>query len=411
MTSTNNISPHVYALSAVLVAALSFLGFKYFGGLDDWFFLPIFALVAFWGVANIIRQKRGQSTFHLEKNIQFISLLKRALMRYLVWMVVIVVSLAFFQSHSFYQKYEKSIEFLDMLFHLYLIAGVPYFLLTLVVKASRIEDYYDPAVRFIHIIKQVSRGVLLRQGKPFSVFSKPYNRKVVLNLVMRAYFIPVMVVQVYSNMDNAIRFSTNDFQNYSLMVILFWITALLWFMDALNASVAYCLESRWAENRTRSIDMTVSGWLICLCCYPPVNGVTSTFFPFGPGIVPNNLVIDDNFIIYLVKFIEVVLLSALVYSDLSLGPSGVNITLKRLQTRGPYGVVRHPATVFKLSFWWLQTAVHARFWKSPQLLFGHIAWNVIYILRTVTEERHLRKHKEYRKYMKRVKYRFIPGLI
>ena len=48
---------------------------------------------------------------------------------------------------------------------------------------------------------------------------------------------------------------------------------------------------------------------------------------------------------------------------------------------------------------------------SPQLILGHLAWNVIYVLRALTEERHLRHYAEYREYMQRVKYRFIPGLI
>jgi len=244
--------------------------------------------------------------------------------------------------------------------------------------------------------------------------SKPYNRKVLLNLVMRAYFIPFMVVQVYANMNNAIRFSADDFQGYNLMAILLWLSSLLWFMDALCASAGYSIESRWAENRSRSIDMTVGGWLVCMACYEPFNQVTGTLFPFGPliaNMAPQSFAFADQPAIYIFKVVEIVLLLALVYSDLSLGPSGVNITLKRLQTRGPYGVIRHPGTVCKLSLWWLQTAFYAQFWMSPQLIIGHLAWNALYVMRALTEERHLRQHAEYREYMKRVKYRFIPGLI
>ena len=409
-----NISPHIYVLVAVLVTAASFEGFKTYGGLDEWFFLPIVALAGMWGMANIIRQSRGKSIFRIDTAIPFSLLAKRALVRYLVWMVVLYSGLKFFQSHAFYNTYEKSLHFLDTLFDLYLVAGIPYFFITLIVKASRVEDYYDPAVRFVHIAKQLGRGLILRRRGALAVLKKPYNQKVLLNLLMRVYFIPPMVVQVYFNMDAAIRFSADDFQNYNPMAILFWLSALLWFMDALNASAGYSIESRWAENRTRSIDLTVGGWLVCLACYAPLNDVTATLFPFGPFIAntaPDTFLLQDNTVIMVFKLVEITLLAALVYTDLSLGPSGVNITLKRLQTRGPYGIVRHPGTVCKLSLWWLQTAVYAQFWMSPQLLFGHLAWNGIYILRALTEERHLRKHREYREYMARVKYRFIPGII
>jgi len=410
----SNISPHIYVLMTVLVTALSYFGFKAFGELDQWFFLPIFGLAVFWGAANFIRQWRGLSDFYIDTNIRMLPLLQRAVVRYVVWMVVLFIGLKFLQSHSFYQRYDKSIQFLDVLLDFYLVAGLPYFLLTLKFKASRVEDFYDPAVRFIHIIKQISLGLWRRNGRPFAVLSKPYNRKVLLNLVMRAYFIPFMVVQVYANMNNAIRFSVDDFQGYNLMAILLWLSSLLWFMDALCASAGYSIESRWAENRSRSIDMTVAGWLVCMACYEPFNQVTGTLFPFGPliaNVAPQSFAFVDQPAIYIFKVVEIVLLLALIYSDLSLGPSGVNITLKRLQTRGPYGIIRHPGTVCKLSLWWLQTAFYAQFWMSPQLIIGHLAWNALYVMRALTEERHLRQHAQYREYMKRVKYRFIPGLI
>ncbi len=38
-------------------------------------------------------------------------------------------------------------------------------------------------------------------------------------------------------------------------------------------------------------------------------------------------------------------------------------------------------------------------------------WNLLYILRAITEERHLGKFEEYREYIKKVKYRFIPWVV
>jgi len=75
---------------------------------------------------------------------------------------------------------------------------------------------------------------------------------------------------------------------------------------------------------------------------------------------------------------------------------------------GPYKYVRHPAYVSKNFSWWLDnTFVLTNIWASIALAM----WNVIYVLRTMTEERHLKMDKEYRAYIKKVKYRFIPKVI
>jgi protein-S-isoprenylcysteine O-methyltransferase Ste14 len=38
-------------------------------------------------------------------------------------------------------------------------------------------------------------------------------------------------------------------------------------------------------------------------------------------------------------------------------------------------------------------------------------WSLIYYLRAVTEERHLMNDPDYQAYCRKVRYRFIPGLI
>ena len=87
----------------------------------------------------------------------------------------------------------------------------------------------------------------------------------------------------------------------------------------------------------------------------------------------------------------------------------VERTLKKLQTRGPYGLVRHPGTTSKLLLWFSQAAFYKRFW-TVKILYGYMMWGFIYVMRAFTEERHLKKYPEYLAYMKKVKKRFIPGL-
>ena len=99
-----------------------------------------------------------------------------------------------------------------------------------------------------------------------------------------------------------------------------------------------------------------------------------------------------------------------IYIDVGLGPSVANITLKKLQTRGPYALVRHPGTTTKLLFWFTVAFGYSEFWSAPFIL-GYLGWAALYIARALTEERHLRQHAEYRAYQQKVRYRFIPGVI
>ena len=230
---------------------------------------------------------------------------------------------------------------------------------------------------------------------------------------MRVYFIPVMVIQVYNGFQLSIHGLSQGMHTGNLLTLLFWLTGVLWLMDSLAAATSYSIESRWTENHTRSIDLTAGGWIVCFACYPPLNEVTSTLFLFAPNIVSNNLqdlVFPHSSFFIALKVLEFTLLAALVYTDLTLGPSVANITFKRLQSRGPYALVRHPATTCKLTLWWIQSLFYIQFW-SWEIVIGQIMWNVIYILRALTEERHLRQYAEYRQYMQQVPYRFIPGII
>lgn len=408
-------SPHFYVACIVLTILVGILVFRAVGYHDQYFFMLIIGVAVLWSGFFFLRQLQGRSHFTIDRTTPVWVLFRRSIVRYGVWLAVFYGGLTFYETHPYYQDYERNSQFLNALFDAYLRFGLLYFFLTLKFKASRVEDFYDPAIRLLLIAKTLALGALTVRWRPRVrvVLRNKTNIKTLLNLVVRGYFIPVMVVQVYTGLRDGVALADTALSGSSLLVTLGWIAALLWLADSLTASTGYALESRWMENRSRSVDLTVSGWVICLCCYPPLNQVTGTLFAFGPTVVstdPAALIVPSVGLLYALKILEVIVLSALVYSDLSLGPSGVNITLKKVQARGPYGIVRHPATVCKLTFWWVQSLFYAGFW-TPEMLFGHLMWNVIYILRALSEERHLQQFPEYRAYMQKVRYRFIPGVI
>lgn len=412
----NNISPHLYVLSTFSTALLALYLFYRTGASDEYFFLPIFGLALVYALINFVRQRHGRSVFFIQRGADLRRLFQRSLVRYGVWLVVLFTAAKFYEFAPYYTgpDFRGNRILFARLLELYLVFGLPYFMLTLYLKASRVEDFYDPAVRLLHIFKQVTLRALRGDGlgSVLRVFQTRYNRKVLLNLLMRAYFVPIMVVQVYYNLFRSVQLLPGNAPGDALLAALFLISMVLWLTDTLNASLSYCLESRWLENRSRSIDMTLGGWAVCLFCYAPLNGVTGYLFSFAPALANNNpatLVYGGMAFLYAIKLVEIVVLIAHIYTDVSLGPSVANITLKKLQTRGPYGIVRHPGTTTKLLLWTMQSFFYSRFWNI-KYIYGYLMWSAIYVLRALTEERHLSQHEEYRAYKKKVRYRFFPWL-
>ncbi len=409
--------PHFYVSTNLLVTAGSIYAVNLFGLHKDYFFLPVLVLAAVYALLYFVRQCwAGHSYFHIDQGPSVESLFRRALARYLVWLVVLYGGYQLYLLMPLYAgpEHRPTHQFFEIFLHWYLWLGMPYFALTLTFKASRTEDFYDPAVRFIHVGKQILRRTLRGDSARsiFYVLRKPYNRKVFLNLLMRAYFIPVMVEQVTPTAMSALDLLYRQLADHQWLTLFFMLSAMLWLLDIVNATVAYTLESRWLENRSRSIDLTLGGWLVCLSVYPPLNGITGSLFAFAPYVASgriDDLLVGSITFFYIVKILELGIHVCHIYSDTSLGPSVANITLKKLQTRGPYALIRHPGTTTKLLLWLVQSAAYGKFW-TMKFLFGYFIWGLIYVLRALTEERHLSKFAEYRAYRKKVKYRFIPGL-
>lgn len=94
-------------------------------------------------------------------------------------------------------------------------------------------------------------------------------------------------------------------------------------------------------------------------------------------------------------------------SLLSLGRSfGILIAVREVKTRGAYGVIRHPMYFSDI------------LWRVGYTLANLCAVNLAllavssacYVYRALLEERFLAQTEEYRQYMARVRYRFIPGI-
>ncbi|MDX8395503.1 MAG: isoprenylcysteine carboxylmethyltransferase family protein [Mariprofundaceae bacterium] len=103
--------------------------------------------------------------------------------------------------------------------------------------------------------------------------------------------------------------------------------------------------------------------------------------------------------------IILLLFSIYIWATMALGFKFSNLCNRGIINHGPYHFMRHPAYTAKNLAWWLDnTHVLSNIWACIALLLS----NGIYILRALTEEKHLIQDSAYKTYCKQVKGKFIP---
>jgi protein-S-isoprenylcysteine O-methyltransferase Ste14 len=168
------------------------------------------------------------------------------------------------------------------------------------------------------------------------------------------------------------------------------------------ALFGYATESRWLGNKTRSVEPTAFGWVVCLACYPPYNNVLGTYLPLENG--PHVFTSDNVLLTF--RALTVGLFAIYASATVAFGFRFSNLTNRGIVSRGPYRLVRHPAYLCKCSAWWLEHLPTITITKAFFLscLCG------VYALRAWTEERHLSMDPDYRAYKKKVPWVLIPGV-
>lgn len=182
-----------------------------------------------------------------------------------------------------------------------------------------------------------------------------------------------------------------------------WAYDIIFAVDCGFAFVGYASESRWLGNKTRSVEPTAFGWLVCISCYPPFNNVLGTYLPLEAG--PQLFKSDTTLLVF--RTLVVCFFSIYAAATVAFGMKFSNLTNRGIVTRGPYRFIRHPAYVCKCSAWWLENLPTLTITKAF-FLCGLCAW---YGLRAWTEERHLSMDPEYVAYKKKVPWVAIPGVI
>lgn len=249
------------------------------------------------------------------------------------------------------------------------------------------------------------------------------DRVALLSTLLKAFFAPLMLhsfmsffVSAWAN-GMSLAASAGDlgvlglFDRYG-----YWLAMqVILFVDVGIFTVGYLVESKRLGNEIRSVDPTLVGWLAALMCYPPFNMITAKLLGSPVSDFPH---FEDPTVHVALNLVLLSLMVVYASASVALGLKASNLTHRGIVARGPYALVRHPAYVTKNLAWWIGATplVAVEFQRSAfaglTAAVSMLAWSSLYVLRALTEEDHLRKvDGDYGEYAKRVRYRFIPGVI
>ena len=289
----------------------------------------------------------------------------------------------------------------------------PYFLLAADPCASKSLRFFQLAWRLARSPRQTLASPLARD-----------DRVAVLATLLKMFFAPLMAMQLMSFCVGALA-SGAALLHFGVTATslrsafddhVFWmVLRAILFVDVLVFTLGYLVESPRLGNQIRSVDPTLRGWAVALLCYPPFNQVTGAVLGSSTSEFPQ----FSNTSVHITMNVMVLCLMAIfAWAALSLGWKASNLTHRGIVSSGAYAWVRHPAYTCKNLAWWIgaaplvSTAFAQSFVGGLQAVLSVAGVSMLYLLRALTEEDHLRSvDADYAAYAERVRFRFIPGVI
>jgi len=368
------------------------------------------------------QRKRFNTRNHLVHTYHALSpstlyLLRSTSFRFLALFLPFLLAWFIIEHHTYFTQnddFEPTRRFFDYLLWIFIALAPPYLFATLKFRGDRRYEFNDYAVLTLIGARSVW-DVVVRKKQNRRLYRNRRVKKVFLVYLVNFFWVTLMA-----------RFFVGEFHNFSqsaskLMLgkgadlpwfgqVRLWYNSifhLLFIVDVGIALIGYTFASRWLDNRTRSVDMTPLGWFVALACYPPFNSFISENFVHYDGLDTHDIFTSDVAITIILGLL-IVLYTIYVWATVALGFKFSNLTNRGIVSSGPYRFVRHPAYAAKNIAWLIDyTYVYTNIWAT----LAFFIWNGIYIVRALTEERHLGHDPAYRAYEKQVKYRFIPGVL
>jgi protein-S-isoprenylcysteine O-methyltransferase Ste14 len=333
---------------------------------------------------------------------------------YLVLLLVVWLSLYHpLFNVDLYRHWQTLVRFLMVL---HVLVGLPYCVLTHWLRYRRDPDSRDANFGLLVVMALGGRALLRRKWRrAYRILRKRWVRVNLLDLFcVKFFFLPLMVaftfieagvvnnamfqLLIHLRLENLARAHSAgyDLALHGILVL-----------DAGIGAIGYACSTRWLGNKSKSVDPTMSGWVVALMCYPPFNSASGSIFPFRSHMGTPLEVFQTPAVFWTLHYIALLLYVVFVLATLAFGLRFSNMTHRGIIRHGPYAIVRHPAYISKFIAWWAETLpTFGSGWQA----FGLLMFGGVYALRALTEERHLMADPEYRDYCRQVRWRFIPGL-
>jgi protein-S-isoprenylcysteine O-methyltransferase Ste14 len=242
------------------------------------------------------------------------------------------------------------------------------------------------------------------------------ERTTLLFLLVKFIYLPMMIEFTVANWDLIqselwpLRNTTPQasFRYFNLVIFPLAIDV-IFVVECVLYSFGYAFESSRLKNEVKSVEPTVLGWVVALCCYPPFNGFINNYVSWQTSEAPE---FSSELVTGVIRAAVLVFFAIYLWGAISLGTKCSNLTNRGIVMTGAFSLVRHPSYVAKNLAWWLGLlpALSNHALIIPALL-SMAFWSFLYYLRAITEERHLLADPDYQEYCRKVRYRFIPGLI
>jgi len=225
---------------------------------------------------------------------------------------------------------------------------------------------------------------------------------------VKAFYLPLMV----SSVGIFIQQSTL-IVGYGFMAFFSAVYTLLFAVDTAFATIGYCSTSRRVEAQIRSVEPTLGGWAVALVCYPPLNAVVlARWLSYKDGYDWNNW-LQGHPIVLMAWGVTILLMVGLyVWATVAFGLRFSNLTNRGIITSGPYRYFKHPSYIGKNVAWWLISIPfisRVDFWHAFANSLSLLAINGIYIMRALTEQRHLMRDQVYVEYSEWIDKNGIAG--
>ena len=222
-----------------------------------------------------------------------------------------------------------------------------------------------------------------------------------LGWLVRAYFLPLMLVYLVLNID-WLRFAAFNPRADWLFVYegAFRLTIIV---DLAFSVIGYALALRITDSHLRSVDSTMFGWLVTLVCFEPFwSLINSSYLNYENGRGWSALFPDGGLLAWVWGGAIIALLVVYSWSTVVFGLRFSNLTHRGIITSGPYRWLRHPAYLSKSLSAWLIAVPFIPAGVAPmeavRLSALLLLLNGVYFLRAWTEERHLRRDPVYVRY-------------